>query len=160
MNQFKRFIRCFGYAIWGVLHCVRDERNFRFHLTAMGYGLALAWYVQLSRLEYAILFLTFGSVLAMEAMNTAVEAAVDLSCPKGQVHPLAKLAKDAAAGAVLIHAFFSMVVGICLFYRPDKLSLLFAQLAKPLPLILWLVSLVMAAAFVFLPGKNSPKKER
>lgn len=99
----------------------------RIHLTAVCYVLAFSLFFPLSRGEYAVLFLCFGLVTALEAVNTAVENAVDLSSPTR--HPLARIAKDAAAGAVLLAALTAVGVAVFLFARPEgfrNLSAFFA----------------------------------
>jgi diacylglycerol kinase len=80
-------------------------------LTLLIVGISLAW--GLSRLEWLVLVLTISLVLSMEAINTAVEAVVDLASP--QFHPLAKLAKDVAAGGVLIAAIGAVVIALLLY---------------------------------------------
>ena len=111
----KRFFAGFRYAASGLCRCIRWERNFRFHLVAAGLALFLGWAYGLGRGQTAVLWLAIGLVLALEALNTAVEAAVDLCCP-GR-NPLAKAAKDAAAAAVLLAALASVGVGVCLFWE-------------------------------------------
>jgi diacylglycerol kinase len=106
----------FGYAGAGVLFVLRTQRNFRIHLAfalaAMGMGIGLG----LSRLELALLVLTIGLVLTAEIVNTAAETLVDLASP--EYHPLAKLVKDLAAGAVLVAAGVAVVVGLLLLGPP------------------------------------------
>ena len=80
-------------------------------LTLLILAISLLW--GLSRLEWLILILTIALVLSMEALNTAVEAVVDLVSP--QFHPLAKLAKDVAAGGVLIAAVGAVFVALLLY---------------------------------------------
>ncbi len=80
-------------------------------LSALACAGALAW--RLSRIEWIILILTIALVLAMEAVNTAIEAVVDLASP--QFHPVAKLAKDVAAGGVLLAAIGALAVAFLLF---------------------------------------------
>lgn len=75
-----------------------------------------AWWVKLTRWEWAILLLTIGSVIAAEVMNTAIEIVVDLVQPN--FHPLAGMAKDVAAGAVLMTAIQAVAVGIVIFGPP------------------------------------------
>jgi diacylglycerol kinase (ATP) len=82
---------------------------------------ALGFLLQIERDEWLALVLTIALVLAAEGFNTAVEAAVDLASPF--YHPLAKIAKDVAAGTVLLTAIASVIVGLILFL-PRLLSLL------------------------------------
>ena len=111
----KAFLKGFVYAGRGFWFCLRHERNFRIHLAAAAAVLALAPFFRLTRGEWAALILTLALVIGAEALNTAVEAAVDLCCP-GR-NPLAKAAKDAAAAAVLLAALASVGVGVCLFWE-------------------------------------------
>jgi diacylglycerol kinase len=105
--------RSFGYAFSGIARLVQQQRNAQIHvvLTALIMLVSLAW--GLSRIEWLVLVLTISLVLSMEALNTAVEAVVDLVSP--QFHPLAKLAKDVAAGGVLITAIGAVVIALLLY---------------------------------------------
>ena len=120
----KRLLMSFGYAFRGIGFCIVHERNMRVHLTAVCYVLAFSSFFPLSRGEYAVLFLCFGLVPALEAVNTAVENAVDLESPTH--HPLARVAKDAAAGAVLLAALTAVGVAVFLFARPEGFQNLLA----------------------------------
>ena len=105
--------RSFGYAFAGLFYVARSQRNFRIHLTAGALAGALAAVLRLSAPEWAILAVTITLVLTLEMVNTVVEAAVDLASPT--YHPLAKIAKDVAAGAVLVTALGAVVTGLFLF---------------------------------------------
>src|SRR4051794_19793992 len=88
-----RTLRSFRFAIAGLLYLARTQPNFRVHLTVavavLGAGVAL----EISSIETVALLLTIGLVLVAEALNTAIEAVVDLASP--ELHPLARIAKDA-----------------------------------------------------------------
>ena len=118
------FGRGFLYAARGVAYCVRTQRNFRFHLVAAVYVLGLAPRFLESTAQWAVLILTVAAVLAAEALNTALEQAVDLACPRRDAR--AGIAKDAAAAAVLLCALGAAGVGVCLFSRPDAWRALMA----------------------------------
>lgn len=107
-----RLARAFGYAIRGVTRSSRD-RMIRCQFVAGVVAVGLAAWLGLSRIEWAILALTIGLVVAMEVMNTAVEHVVDLASP--DFHDLAGRAKDAAAGAVLLVSIAALIVGAILF---------------------------------------------
>ncbi|MBI5440066.1 MAG: diacylglycerol kinase [Deltaproteobacteria bacterium] len=96
-------------AVDGILHAVRTQRHLRWHLLAGLAVLVLAPGFAVSSSEFALLALAAGAVLIAELFNTAVEAGVDLVSP--EFHPLAKAAKDVAAGAVLVAAFVAAAVG-------------------------------------------------
>ncbi|MCP4164467.1 MAG: diacylglycerol kinase family protein [Chloroflexi bacterium] len=104
--------KAFFHAGEGLLHVVKSQRNARIHGVLTGVALTLALWLGLSAIQWAILMLTIGFVFATEAINTAIEATIDLVSP--DTHPLAKIAKDAAAGAVLVAAFSAVAVAVVL----------------------------------------------
>ncbi len=106
-------LRSFGYALAGLKELVRRQRNAQIHVVLTLVACSAGWAWGLTRLEWMILVLAIGLVLGLEAVNTAVEAVVDLVSP--QFHPLAKLAKDVAAGGVLLAALCTLVVALLLF---------------------------------------------
>lgn len=116
-NAMKKqsYAQAFRCAFAGLWHGFRYERNMRFHLLAAGIATALGWWVRLDAFEWVLLVLTIAAVFTAELFNTAIEAVVDLLSP--EPHPLAKIAKDTAAGAVLITALASVVVGYLLLLR-------------------------------------------
>jgi diacylglycerol kinase len=102
-------LQSFGFAFAGIWYLVRTQRNVRIEVgVGVGVCLAAGW-LPISLEDWAILVLTIGVVLVAEALNTAIEVAVDLAKP--QRHPLAKIAKDVAAGMVLLAAIAAAVVG-------------------------------------------------
>jgi diacylglycerol kinase (ATP) len=103
-------LRSFGFAFAGLAYLFRTQRNARIELCIGAFACALAAWEKISRGEWAVLLLTIALVLILEGVNTAIEAAVDLSTP--QRHPLAKVCKDLAAGMVLIAALVSIAVGM------------------------------------------------
>ena len=111
-----RVIRSFYYAFAGLSYLFRTQRNARVHVTIGAAACAIAAWVHVSRVEWAVLVFTIALVLILEGLNTAVEAAIDLASPK--YHPLAKAAKDLAAGMVLIGALASIAVGLLILGPP------------------------------------------
>ena len=105
--------RAFRNAWAGLCAAVRTQRNMRIHLLAAAAAVGAGFILGLNEVEWSILAISCALVLAFEAMNTALESAVDLVSP--QFHPLAKRAKDCAAGAVLVASLSSLVVGGILF---------------------------------------------
>ena len=106
----KRFILCFGFAWEGVVYTLRTQRNARIHLGIAIAVVLLSLWLGLSWTEWAIIALTIGLVFSAEMFNTVAEAAIDLVT--AEYHPLAKIAKDVAAGAVLVIAVIAVVVGL------------------------------------------------
>jgi diacylglycerol kinase (ATP) len=105
----------FDYAFQGILYATRTQRNMRIHLVAAALVMFAALYLRLERAYVAIVMLCIALVIALELVNTAIEAIVDLMTVAH--HPLAKIAKDAAAGAVLVAAMASVIVGYLVFYE-------------------------------------------
>lgn len=153
MQRIRSFFASFRAAARGIGVSVFNERNLRFHLVAAAFVLLLRSGFELSAAEDGVLFLTIGSVIAAELLNTAVERAVDLCSPDR--HPLAAWAKDAAAGAVLVLAISSVAVGIRLFWRPPVLrSMLDGLLASPLSFAALLAAVGLGVWFVFFFGES------
>ncbi|PSB15156.1 diacylglycerol kinase [filamentous cyanobacterium CCP1] len=103
----------FRYAWAGLSYAFQTQRNFRIHLVVGTAAIILGVVLELSRVEIAIIGLTIGAVLTMELLNTAIESVVDLTV-RQTYHELAKIAKDCAAGAVLISAVAAIVVACSL----------------------------------------------
>jgi diacylglycerol kinase len=111
----KNWSRAFKHALDGIIYCFASQRNMKIHAVASGMVIALALYLQFSTVEMIMLVLTIAGVVVVEMLNTAIETIVDLASP--EVHPLAKIAKDVAAGAVLTMAVVSLIVGYLLFFH-------------------------------------------
>ena len=112
----RRIMRSFYFAFVGVWYLLRTQRNARIEV---GMGVAactLAAWAGISRAEWAVLAFTIALVLILEGLNTAVEMCVDLAMPRR--HPLAKHAKDLAAGTVLIASLASLAVGLLILGPP------------------------------------------
>jgi diacylglycerol kinase (ATP) len=114
-------IRSFGFAFAGIGAMLRTQRNAQIHTVATIVVALAGFFFGVSLGEWIALILSIGLVLSLEALNTALEAVVDLVSP--QPHPLAKKAKDVAAGAVLIGAIGAALVG-CLIFIPKLLALI------------------------------------
>lgn len=103
----------FKYAGQGVGYAFRTQRNFRIHVIIGTIALFLSIYFKLSAVACSIISLTIALVLVLELLNTALEAVVDLTVGR-EFHQLAKIAKDCAAGAVLIAAIAALIIAIVL----------------------------------------------
>ncbi len=145
MKNLLALIKSFGYAGRGVFACAARERNFRIHICA---AVTVAIFTALygaTRIEAAVLALAIALVMGLEAANTAVEAAADLASIERS--ELARLAKDAAAGAVLIAAVGSVVVAVFVFGDTARLIPALMTLLKH-----WYLTatyIVIMALFVF-----------
>jgi diacylglycerol kinase len=117
-------VRSFRFAFAGLGYLFRTQRNARIHLIVGTIACALGAWLKIGRVEWAVIVFTIALVLILEGLNTAMEAAIDLASP--EVHPLAKVAKDLAAGMVLIAAIASVAVGLLILGPP-----LWAKVFRP-----------------------------
>lgn len=147
-------IGSFGYAIKGLLYAIRHERNFRIHITFTVYVLYFSRYYGFSRLEYAVLLLVTGLVMACELLNTAIERAVDIKTPV--YNGLAKTAKNVAAGAVLLSGITAAVIGVLLFWDIAVLKRIFLDIAAA-P-FLWVLLLAVTVVWIMWPRRGAIKR--
>ncbi|TMV44605.1 diacylglycerol kinase family protein [Paenibacillus mesophilus] len=120
MRDVKKFRRSFRYAYEGLKYSLSTQQNMQFHFSVALLALMMAILFKLPKSEILFILLAVTLVIVCELINTAVEKAVDLAMPDR--HPLAKIAKDVAAAAVLVSAVFAAIVGMVVFYEPiDRL---------------------------------------
>jgi diacylglycerol kinase (ATP) len=111
--SFRKLLLSFKYAGRGLVVLFKSQQNALIHLLALVFVFALAWYLQLSKIEWLFIVLSVTMVIVAEAFNTAIEFLAD-SISK-EHHPLIGKAKDVGAGAVLLTAIMAVVVGILVF---------------------------------------------
>lgn len=121
--QDKRFRlrKSFAFAITGIKTALWTERNLRIHFVVSVLVILCAVFFSISKLEWLIILVVMGGIFSLELINTAIERVVDLIT--NEYHPLAKQAKDIAAGAVFIYALMTVIIGILIFL-PHVLNLL------------------------------------
>lgn len=119
--EVHKFLRSFNYAVAGIIHSLKTQRNMRIHFTAALFVLGLGLYLRVDSRDMLFVFFAIAFVIIAEMINTAIEAVIDLYTQN--YHPLARAAKDIAAGAVLIAALNSIVVAYIVFY--PRLKVLF-----------------------------------
>ncbi len=159
----SKLLKSFVYAFKGITYCIANERNMRIHLcfTVYMFGfLTVHDFFEVSRTQFAILFALCGLVIALEALNTAIEKAVDLATK--EINPLARISKDAAAGAVLVAAIGAVAAGIAILYQPEAFRAMVEYYKANLPVFIALVLSVIAAVIFIFAGpygiKNFLKK--
>ena len=112
----KKFFKGFVYAYRGI-RATCKERNMRFHLFAAWVVIVAGIFFHLSRLEWAVIFICIGSVMAAEAINTAIESVCNVVRDElGAPYSSTRIARDVAAGAVLITALIAAIVGVIIFF--------------------------------------------
>lgn len=151
----KSFLKSFVYAFKGIFYCICNERNMRIHLCFAAYMfgfLTFHDFFAVSREQYAILITLCALVMSLEAVNTAVENAVNLST--SEKNELARIAKDASAGAVLISAIASVAAGIAILYQPEAFAEMFDYYSENIPVLLGLVISIIASLIFVFAGPN------
>jgi len=112
----RNLLESFRFAFAGLWYALRTQRNTRIHLTIAAGVIALGLWLGLAPTQWAVLTLTIGFVLVSEMLNTVAETMIDLVSPG--YHPLAKIVKDVTAGAVLLGAIISVIVGLLILGPP------------------------------------------
>lgn len=112
-SKWEKFIAGFQYAFSGLWYAIRTQRNMRVHIAAALLAVIMGIMLRISALEFALVFIAITGVVISEMFNTVLELCVDLASP--EYHPLAKIAKDVAAGAVLVNAVLSIIIGLFVF---------------------------------------------
>ena len=115
-QELRRRVKSFQFAIQGWSYVMRTQKNAWIHAVASLAVFAIGLWLGLSRTDWAMLILTIAMVWMAEFMNTALEAIVDMTQP--EPHPLAKVAKDVSAAAVLLGACAAVLVGLIILGPP------------------------------------------
>lgn len=121
VNKSKNVISSFKYAFQGMFSALKTERNLKIHVTIMMLVIIAGIVLKISKIEWIICIILFGLVIGGEMFNSAIETVVDIAMP--DINPKAKFAKDAAAGAVLVFAIASAIIGFMIF-GPKLIALL------------------------------------
>ena len=160
MKDLKALFKSFGYAFEGIFTAIKTERNMRIHISCFAYMfffLCAFDFFEITRTQFAILFIACGLVMGAELVNTSIEAVVDLH---GEEHTkFGKIAKDCAAGAVLIFTIFAVLSGVAIMWQPEAFQKLFQYFTNNLwALILFIISIILDTLFIFFgfgkKGKN------
>lgn len=151
MQDVASFLRSFVYAVKGFVWMVFHERNFRVHLTCLAYMLYFLIrydFFILSKTEWAILIIAASLVIGSEMINTGIEKADDAASREKKY--AIKVSKDVAAGAVLIFAVSSVIIGLVLLWQPEAFRALFDHYARdPVYLIPLGLSFIVGLLFIF-----------
>lgn len=117
----KKLLKSFKYAFEGIFTGIKEEQNMKVHITIMILVIISGIMLKISKIEWIICIILFGLVISMELINTAIENTVDLITK--EKNEKAKIAKDVAAGAVLVSAIASAIIGLIIFV--PKIMLIF-----------------------------------
>ena len=110
---FKRLFKSFKYAFDGLKYAFKYEQNILVHTLATILVVIAGIYFKISQIEWLAIILIIGLVIATELINTSIEATIDLITK--ETHPLAKIAKDTAAAAVLVFGLTGIIIGFIIF---------------------------------------------
>ncbi len=159
--KIRGLVDSFNYAIEGIIYAIRTQRNMKIHMVATLLVLAACFFYDLSKIELLIITITISMVIGAELINTAIEAAIDATT--NYYHPLAKIAKNVAAGAVLVTAMNAAIVGYIIFW--DRLSeITFSTIDKIKhsdPYLIFLVVVFVSVATLIVKaifGEGTPLK--
>lgn len=142
MKERRTLIESFNYAVTGILSAIKEEKNMKIHYFIALFVIIGSMFFDFTRIELLILLFAITLVFVAEMFNTAIEKTVDLITD--EFHPLAKLAKDIAAGAVLIAAINSLIVGYLLFFdRINNLTEIVLFKIKKSPIHLTFIALLL-----------------
>jgi diacylglycerol kinase (ATP) len=155
----SRYTDSINYALEGILYAARNQKHMRNHFLAALGILAAVLFLRVSSLEFILLAISVSFVLFAELMNTAVELCVDIVSPG--YHPLAKRAKDVAAGAVLIAAIGAAVMGCLILshyiFPPFKEALTMVGTPTEMGTLVAILSVVILVVILkALAGKGTP----
>lgn len=155
----RDLVESFNCAVEGFIHAIKTQRNMRIHFIAAVLILVISLGIRLSRFEVILLFFAIALVLMAEMFNTAIETTIDLVT--SEYHRLAYIAKNVAAGAVLVSAINAAVVGYIIFFpRLHKGIPIVAESIRAYPPYLALAALVLVVTAVVLgkiwTGKGRP----
>ncbi len=112
-TRWAKFIAGFGYAFQGLWYALCTQRHAQIHILIAILAITMGVVLHISAVEFALVFIAITGVFTTEMLNTVAELCVDLASP--EYHPLAKIAKDVAAGAVLVNAILSIIIGLFIF---------------------------------------------
>ena len=142
-------VRSLNNALEGLAYVLKTQRNMRIHFAVAALILVLSAFLDLSRLEFVLLILAIGFVLMTELVNTAVEATIDVVT--STYDPLAKVAKDVAAAAVLLSTLTAAAVGyFVLFHQINPLTLATVEAIRSSPAHLTVISITLALVIVIV----------
>ena len=154
----RSLLDSFNYAFEGVIYAFKTQRNIRLHFLTTGVVLILSLLLQITKVEILILFISITFVIIAEMINTALEATVDLITK--EYHPIAAIAKNVAAGAVLVASTLAVIVGYLIFSSKfdSTIPIVIVTLQKA-PAYLSLIAILLTVVSVIV-GKSITKKGR
>ena len=147
----NKFIKSFGYAFSGISEAIKTQRNLRFHIVAVLYVSLTAVITNVSKTDWIAILICFALVLSSEMFNTAVEKLCDTLHPEKSEK--LKFVKDVSAGAVLISAIISAIVGAIIFFDRETLQIA-ADFIKNNVVLTIVIVCTLVPAIMFVSGRK------
>lgn len=159
--KFKGLLDSFNYAINGLVYAIRTQRNMKIHILTSLLVFGFSLFTRITRVELLILCITVTLVVSAELFNTAIESTIDATM--NHYHPLAKIAKNTAAAAVLVTTLNAVIVGFFLFWEEiTRFTYTGVQLVKhSSPYLVLVVFIIVSLIVVFTKaviGEGTPLK--
>ncbi len=111
--KMNSLLKSFGFAIQGIIHLLKNERNFKIQFVVFILVLVVSYFLEITKKEWIIVLFCSMLVLSLEGINTSIERLCDENQPQFNLN--IKIIKDVAAGAVLIASIFSAIIGLIVF---------------------------------------------
>ncbi|UCE26176.1 MAG: diacylglycerol kinase [Candidatus Coatesbacteria bacterium] len=152
-------VKSFNAAIEGILYAFKTQRNVKLHFVATALILVASVYFSITKIELILLLITIGLVLITEMINTSIEMALDFIVDR--YHPLARIAKDVAAGAVLFASINAVFVGYLIFFERLKTPIIttivkVSQRPEHVAAVALTLSVIMVVVFKVIAGRGAP----
>jgi diacylglycerol kinase (ATP) len=152
-------VRSFNAAVEGILYAFKTQRNVKLHFIATALILIASVYFSITKIELILLLITVGLVLITEMINTSIEMALDFIVDR--YHPLARIAKDVAAGAVLFASINAVFVGYLIFFERLKTPIIttivkVSQRPEHVAAVALTLSVIMVVVFKVVAGRGAP----
>jgi len=152
-------VKSFNAAIEGILYAFKTQRNVKLHFIATALILVASVCFSITKIELILLLITVGLVLITEMINTSIEMALDFIVDR--YHPLARIAKDVAAGAVLFASINAVFVGYLIFFERLKTPIIttivkVSQRPEHVAAVALALSVIMVVVFKVVAGRGAP----
>lgn len=145
----KRQLNSFKVALRGIWHAIKSESHIRFHLVAGFYVVIFSLFFGLTKTQWGVIIILIASIITSEMFNTALEAVCNLG--KEGYNPIVRIAKDVAAGAVLVMSVAAVIVAFIFYFDIEKITAVATHVfTTPWLLILFIVSIIISLVFIVM----------
>lgn len=145
----KHQINSFRFAFRGIWYAIKNESHMRFHIVAAVYVIVFSFFFDLTKSQWAVVLVVIASVIAAELFNSSLEELCDLNTQN--YDPLARVAKDIAAGAVLVLSIVAVAIAFIIYFDLEKIGSIALFFFKiPVLAVLFAVSLIISVMFIAL----------